>query len=79
MGQRWLDGYSADVEVYLLIAGERVDVAQIGHGKLILRTPREFPPGTRATLVFTVDGQEEREEVVLCEGAANVEEPVMYL
>jgi hypothetical protein len=79
MGQRWLDGYSADVEIYLRIAGERVDVAQIGRGRLILRTPRELPPGTRATLVFRIDGHEEREEVVLCEGAAAVEEPVMFL
>lgn len=37
MGQRWLDGYSAEVEIYLLVNGKRFDVAQIGNGSLILR------------------------------------------
>lgn len=77
MGQRWLDGYSADVEIYLLIKGKRHDVAQIGGSKLILRGNPEIPANTRATLVVIVDGNEERQEIILCEEARQ-EEPVAF-
>ena len=77
MGQRWLDGYSADVEVYLLIKGVRYDVAQIGGSKLILRGDPDIPANTQATLVVIVDGVEERQDIVICE-TARQEEPVAF-
>lgn len=77
MGQRWLDGYSADVEIYLLIDGRRYDVAQIGGGSLILRGNPEIPADTTATLVILIDGVEERQEIVLCDPARE-EEPIAY-
>jgi hypothetical protein len=78
MGQRWLDGYSAHVEIYLLVNGERFDIAQIGRGSLILRDSREIPPATHAKLVIKIDGHEEVEYVFLAEGAANSEQPVPF-
>jgi len=78
MGQRWLDGYSAHVEIYLLIDGKRHDVAQIGGGELILRNHVDIEPGTTATLVIVIDGNEERETIVLTAGSAKIEEPVPY-
>ena len=77
MGQRWLDGYSADVDVYLLIKGTRYDVAQIGGGQLILRGNPEIPANTQATLIVIVDGLEERQEILICEDARE-EEPVTF-
>ncbi len=77
MGQRWLDGYSSDVEAYLLIKGKRHDIAQIGNGSLILRGNPEVPSGTPATLVILIDGVEERQEIVLCADAQR-EEPVAF-
>jgi hypothetical protein len=77
MGQRWLEGYSADVEVYLLVRGVRHDVAQIGGGKLILRGNPDIPANTEATLVVIIDGVEERQDIVICE-AARQEEPVAF-
>jgi hypothetical protein len=77
MGQRWLDGYSAEVEIYLLIDGKRIDVAQIGGNTLILRGAAEIAASTRATLVVIVDSVEEREEIVICDNARE-EEPVAF-
>ena len=78
MGQRWLDGYSANVEAYLLIKGERYDIAQIGGGALILRGTPDIPAATRATLVVKVDGEEERQQIMICEHVRH-EEPVPYI
>ena len=78
MGQRWLDGYSAHIDMYLLIDGEKHDIAQIGRGTLILRNPAVIPPGTEATLMFKIDGVEEVSHVLLPAGAEKFEEPVPY-
>ncbi len=77
MGQRWLDGYSSEVDVYLLIKGERYDVAQIGGGSLILRGNPVIAANTQATLVIIVDGVEERQEIHICEDVRH-EEPVAF-
>ncbi len=77
MGQRWLDGYSSDVEVYLLIKGKRYDVAQIGGGSLILRGSPQIAANTQATLVILVDGTEERQDIIICDDA-RCEEPVAF-
>jgi hypothetical protein len=77
MGQRWLDGYSAAVEVYLLIKGKRHDIAQIGGGSFILRGKHDIAAKTEATLVVVVDGIEERQQILICEDARN-EEPVAF-
>jgi hypothetical protein len=78
MGQRWFDGYSADVEIYLVIDGERYDVAQICRGSLFLRSPREIPPSTSAKLVIKIDGVEESEQVLLAKGAVPDEMAVSF-
>jgi hypothetical protein len=78
MGQHWPNGYSADVEIYLLIAGERIDVAQVWDGSLILRRSQTIAPSTEATLVLKIDGQEKQEQIFLSEGARSCEEPVPY-
>jgi hypothetical protein len=78
MGQRWFDGYSADVEIYLLIDGKRYDVAQIGAGSLMLRESHQIPPDTHAKLVIKIDGVEQVESVFLGDGAENNEELVSF-
>jgi hypothetical protein len=77
MGQRWLDGYSAHVEIYVLIRGKRYDIAQIGGSSFILRGSPDIAPDTSATLVVKVDGEEERQEIVIC-GNVRHEEPVSF-
>jgi hypothetical protein len=78
MGQRGLDGYSAEVEIYLLIDGKRREVAQVAGDALVLRDEHPIPPGTSATLVIKVDGHEEREEIFLRDGAENNEQLVPF-
>jgi hypothetical protein len=78
MGQRWLDGYSADIEVYLLVKGQRHDIAQIGGGSLIFRGTPDIRAKTPATLVVKVDGEEERQEILILENVRH-EEPVPFL
>lgn len=78
MGQRWLDGYSARVEAYLLVDGKRYDIAQIGRSGLIFADTVQIAPGTAATLVLRIDGVEERENVVLCNGSREPEELVPF-
>lgn len=65
MGIHWVEGgYSADVEIYLLIDGTRHDVAQIGPDFLILRNPSDVPVGN-AQIVTRVDEKLERRDVIL--------------
>lgn len=78
MGQRWSNGYSADVEIFLVIEGKRYDVAQVGNGGLLLRDSHQIPPSTNATLVLRIDGVEQVEEVVLTDGAVDNEQLVTY-
>jgi hypothetical protein len=78
MGQKWFDGYSADVEIYLLYNGKRFDVAQIGNGSLILREPAQIPKDTTVTLVIIIDGHEVSERVHLTGRTDCVEQPVPF-
>jgi hypothetical protein len=78
MGRAWPDGYSAHVEVYLVIADERIDIAQIGKSSFVLRDPRTIAPSTPATLVLKIDGKEEREEIILRDGATDALQRVVY-
>jgi hypothetical protein len=78
MGQRWLDGYSAAVEIYLLVDGKRFDVAQIGGNSLILRGSATISANTHATLVLIIDGVEQREEILICQNTRE-EEPVEFV
>lgn len=70
MGTRWADGYSAQVTIYLIVDGETLGVAAVGPDSFHLREARAIPPNTSATLVLKIDDHEERDEIVLFEGAS---------
>lgn len=78
MGQHWIDGYSAHVEIYLLIEGERYEVAQIGPGTLVLRGEGKIPPNTQAKLVIKIDGIEEEDTILICNGVETARQEVQY-
>jgi hypothetical protein len=78
MGQKWPDGYSAHVDLYLLVNGSRFPLAQVGAGSLILRQPQDIPAGTQAKLVISIDGREDIEDVVLGDGASQSQHLVPY-
>ena len=64
MGILWKDGYSAHVEIYLIVGDEHLPVAQVGPNSLILRQPSELPAG-HAQIVIKVDDHEEVHDVIL--------------
>lgn len=79
MGKRWTDGYSADVELYLMVDGERYEIAQVGNHRLVMRDERSLPAGTEAILVINVDGVERRREINLCDGVPGGQQLVPYI
>ena len=78
MGTSWANGYSAHVEIYLLVDGEPLRVAQVGPGSLILRDLREIPPGASAKLVIKIDDHNEEHDIILFEGASGSRQPVRF-
>jgi hypothetical protein len=78
MGTSWANGYSAHVELYLLVGGEQLRVAQVGPDSLILRDIRVIAPSTSAKLVINIDDHHEEHEVVLFEGASGTRQPVKF-
>ena len=80
MGSHWSDGgYSAEVEIYLLVYGEMLRVAQAGAGSLILRDFRPLPATNAdiAKLSFE-DALKELEQIVdkLEKGTVGLEESI---
>jgi len=70
MGTSWETGYSSKVDIYLLVDGQRLGVAQVGPDTFFLSKPAEIPAGIQATIVIEVDGREDRHLVLLYEGAS---------
>ncbi|MCA9288550.1 MAG: hypothetical protein KDA05_08190 [Phycisphaerales bacterium] len=48
-------GYSAEVEMHVLVSGRAVPLAQVGPASLTLRSPERLPTGD-ATVRVVVDG-----------------------
>ena len=78
MALHWPDGYSAQIDAYLLVNGERYAVAQVVGGALILRQPQQIAAGTPARLVIAIDGHEKVQSIVLGEGASVGQQLVPY-
>jgi hypothetical protein len=78
MGTRWADGYSAQVTIYLIVDDETLGVAAVGPDSFHLREARAIPPNTSATLVLKIDAHEERDEIVLFEGASPTSTKVRF-
>lgn len=65
MGTHWQEGgYSATVVMYLLVNGQRYDVAQVGPNSMYLRHNAQINNG-HAKLVIRVDDHEEIQDVIL--------------
>jgi len=61
----WKDGgYSATVEVYVIVNGQRIEVAEIGPDSMVLRDHDHVACG-HAEIVIEVDGQKETRHVFL--------------
>jgi hypothetical protein len=60
-------GYSAEVQMSLLVGGHTLDVAQCLGNTCCLRQSIDSPP-CEADLIIVVDGRERRKQVFLTEG-----------
>jgi hypothetical protein len=79
MGIRRADGgYSANVEGFLVIRGERVRIAKTNCTAFSLAEPCELAPGTTATLLVIVDGKEDTKLVELPQGVSSGQTIVNY-
>jgi len=66
MGMHWKDGgYSASVDVYMIVNGQRIEIAEIGPDSMVLRDHEQVVRGA-AEIVIEVDGQKETHHVILC-------------
>jgi len=70
-------GYSAHVEIHLILNGEVLDVGQLGPDHCMLRESRAFPPSP-AEIVLLVDDQETRLPVFLQNGGTATDRCVPY-
>jgi hypothetical protein len=77
MGVHWKSGgYSAHVEIFLVVDGEWLPVSHIGPYSFVLREPRRVRRGS-AQIVIRIDGDEKHVDVIL--GSADpTEEEVTY-
>lgn len=71
-------GYSSKVEIQLLVAGHRLNVARIRGDQLVLRDKIVLPPTDDAQIVLRVDGEETTTPIVLPMGIRSLDEVVVY-
>jgi len=74
----WVDGYSAEIEIWLLVCGEQLQISKIGPERFVLRDKLAIPPATKAQLLVKIDDYEEIQDVLLSEGAAGDTTLVKY-
>ena len=71
-------GYSANVEMYLVLADRQLELAQLGPEHCILRNSESFP-STSGEIVLIVDGHETRVPAYFSEGATSESRRVPYI
>jgi hypothetical protein len=77
MGTHWKDGYSAHVDLALLVDGKRLSIGQVGPDSFILRQPCHLEAGF-ADLVVRIDDYVETWRIALFEGADPTNRIVRY-
>lgn len=70
--------YSPHILIYLQIGEQRVRLADVLEETATLYDSAEVPPNTNASLVFSIDGIEESEPVVLHQGIARDSEIIRF-
>jgi len=71
-------GYSASVEGFLVVSNARIRLAKTNSSTVTLAEPCEFPPGTSASLLVIVDGQQDSRQIMLPDGAIHGQKVVRY-
>ncbi|MDZ4817373.1 MAG: hypothetical protein SGJ20_00195 [Planctomycetota bacterium] len=71
-------GYSATVEAYFVVEGDRIPLAKTNGSSFVVDAPCELAPGTRGDLLIIVDGNQSSSLVELPDGIALGQEQVRY-
>jgi hypothetical protein len=72
------NGYSADVQIRLIVGSHALDVASCHSDGCLLRETIDAPPG-EAELVIAIDGHERREHVYLAHGLSTSSRDVAFV
>jgi hypothetical protein len=78
MGTFHKDGYSASLEIFFVLAGQRFKIAKTSRDTLTFSHPCDLPPGTEGTLSITVDGCESTRLIVLDDGVLRGDQSARY-
>ena len=78
MGWSHEDGYSAEVEGFLVVGEQRIRVAKTNERRIVLAEPCELDAGTQADLLVLVDGNEYSQRVALLSAVAIGQTSVDY-
>ena len=78
MGTHHEDGYSADVEGFLVVDDQRIRLAKTNGSTFALAESCELAPGTVGDLLTIVDGQESSRLVKLPAGVTQGQTVVVY-
>jgi hypothetical protein len=64
-------GYSPQIKIYLAVGERTIFLSDLMYHSARLLKSEEVSPGTRAFLVLSIDGVEDREEIILDQGIAS--------
>ena len=78
MGIERNDGYSATVEGFFVVRGNRIRLAKTNGCTFAFAEPCELSPGTIGELLVIVDGSEQRRTVTLPDGVVQGQLIVRY-
>jgi hypothetical protein len=78
MGIHHETGYSADVEGFFVVNGERVRIAKSNGSTFVLAEPCELPPNTEGDLLTIIDGNRDSRRIELPYGVIAGQTTVDY-
>ncbi len=72
-------GHSPDIKIHLEIDGRRIRLSDVLYDSATLFEMVEVAPNSKASLVFFIDGHEEREEIVLERGISKNDSMIKFV
>ncbi len=70
--------YSPYILIYLEIGDKKIQLSDVLYTSAMLSEKVEIPPQTHASLVFSIDGDEEREEIIIDEGISTYDSRISF-
>ena len=71
-------GYSPDILIHLEVGAKKIRLADVLYDSATLYENAEVAPRSKAALVFSIDGVEEREEIILDRGISSQDSIIRF-